>query len=125
MSRNLVNQSLLRALSSKRPSAGVLHHSAGFIFITFIPALMGGAALLALGARGKLGYYQLHIRKTSTATPTALEANRGTTIRTFMQSLGLTTPAEEARWRLDYAKAGSFLATIRTVIGELPEISHD
>ena len=29
---------------------------AGFIFITFIPALMGGAALLALGARGNLGY---------------------------------------------------------------------
>ena len=27
LSRNLVSQSLLRALSSKRPSAGVLHHS--------------------------------------------------------------------------------------------------
>ena len=94
----------------------------GFIFITSIPVLIIGVALLVVGARGKLGYYQLHIRRTVQPTPRTPNPNLDTTVRTLMETFGLRTPDEEARWRLDYRKAGSFIETIRTVMGHLPEM---
>jgi hypothetical protein len=36
--------------------------------------------------------------------------------------MGLSTPKEKALWQLDYARAGSFIATVRNIVGELPEI---
>ena len=89
----------------------------GFIFVATLPALVGGAVLLFVGARGKLGYYQLYIRKTTTGP----EANWAIGTSAFLDFLGLKTRTEEALWRLDYLKARSFIATIRNVIGELPE----
>ena len=96
----------------------------GLIFITSLPALIAGVVLLVLGARGKLGYYRLHVRENSAAPaqPSTSEADLGTTIRSFMEYMGVMTPAEEARWIMDYSKARSFIATVRNIRGEIPEI---
>ena len=94
----------------------------GYIFITSIPGLIGGAAMLAFGARGKLGYYQLHIKDRITAIDKGSEVTGSTTIRGFMESLGLGRASGEARWNLEFSKAGSFIATIRTIKGELTEL---
>ena len=102
--------------------AAIFLTTTGYILITSIPALLGGVALLALGARGKLGYYRLHIRKTPTAPSQASEQDRTPGVRNLMESMGLRTRVEEVRSRLDYARAGSFIATIRNVGGELPEL---
>jgi hypothetical protein len=100
--------------------AAIFLAASSIIIVTAIPALIVGVVLLAIGARGNLGYYQLRIRETHRATHQALGASQGSAINTLIESLGLRTPPEEARWRVDYARAGSFLATIRVITGELP-----
>ena len=92
----------------------------GLIFITSVLALIAGAVLIGFGFRGKLGYYQLHIQKSSRPTSQESEPDLMTSVRALMESLGLMTPNEEARRRLDYPRAGSFIATIRNITGELP-----
>jgi hypothetical protein len=64
-------------------------------FITSIFAILAGAAVLAIGARGKLGYYQLH----ASGMP----------------------PEAERFWQVDYQRSGSFIATVRSAIGQLPD----
>jgi hypothetical protein len=102
--------------------AAIFLAASSIIIVTAIPALIVGVVLLAIGARGNLGYYQLRIRETHTPAHQAVGADQGSgsTINTLIESLGLRTPPEEARWRVDYARAGSFLATIRVITGELP-----
>lgn len=65
-------------------------------FVTSIFAILAGVAVLAIGARGKLGYYQLHAR-------------------------GMP-PEAERLWQVDYHRAGSFIATVRSAIGQLPDL---
>ena len=94
----------------------------GFLIVTAVPAAIGGIALVILGARGKLGYYQLHIRKQAAPVATDPDGDLGSTMVSFVGSLGLRTPPDQLRWRLDYYQAGSFIATVRNVLGELPEV---
>ena len=94
----------------------------GIIIVTAVPAAIGGIALLILGARGKLGYYQLHIRKQAAPATTGSDRDPGSTMVSFMESVGLRTPPDQLRWRLDYYHGGSFIATVRNVLGELPEV---
>jgi hypothetical protein len=49
------------------------------------------------------------------------DRKQGNTLLMLMEYLGLRTAVEETRWRMDYSKAGSFLATIRNIVGDLPE----
>ena len=85
----------------------------GVIFFTSILALAGGIAMLAFGARGKVGYYRLLVQVPGGTTSRGLEAEPGS---------GLGTIMDEARWRLDYPQGGSFIATVRNIKGELPEL---
>ncbi len=94
----------------------------GHIFITALPALVIGVVLMFFGAQGKFRYYQLRLRNVPPPVTTEPETNWDTTVRPFMESIGVMTPAYEALWRLDYHSGGSFIATIRTVIGHLPEV---
>ena len=84
----------------------------GIIVITSIPAMLAGAALLALGAKGKFGYYQLHFHSTRSAMEYEARPEWwGSSLRNLMENMGLSTPKEKALWQLDYATAGSFIAT--------------
>ena len=67
----------------------------GAIRFTTFPAVIIGIAVVIFGGLGKEGYYQLHIRR----------ADRG----------------EERAWRIKFAGSGSFVATLRSVIGEIPD----
>ena len=93
-----------------------------FIAVTAFPAALAGGALLFIGARGRLGYYQLHTRKAASAAFDETQGGWRDLAGKAMEVLGLRAPPEEARWRLDYSNGGSFIATLRTVVGELPEI---
>ncbi len=92
----------------------------GLIIVTSIVALFGGGALIALGVRGGLGYYQLRTRSSRRPEGHPLETGMAASILALMESLGLRKPDEDAIWRLDYQKAGSFIATVRNITGELP-----
>lgn len=100
--------------------AAVLLTMAGLIFFTSALALIGGGVLIVLGVRGTLGYYQLRTRQSDRPIGQPLETSLGASFLMLMESLGLRTPDEEARWRLEYQKAGSFIATVRNITGELP-----
>ena len=50
------------------------------------------------------------------------DRKQSVTLLTVMEYLGLRTSVEETRWRMDYTKAGSFLATVRNIVGDLPEV---
>ncbi len=94
----------------------------GVIFFTSILALAGGIAMLAFGARGKVGYYRLLVQVPGGTTSRGLEAEPGSGLGTIMEALGLKSSDDEARWRLDYPQGGSFIATVRNIKGELPEL---
>ena len=101
--------------------AAVFLSLTGLIFITSVPALIIGVVLLALGARGGPGYYRLRISDPSAGAYMTPDRKQGNTLLMLMEYLGLRTAVEETRWRMDYSKAGSFLATIRNIVGDLPE----
>ena len=64
-------------------------------FVTGVLAIAVGVGLLAAGAKGQLAYYQIQARN---------------------------LPPEQAQfWRIPYAGSGSFVATVRQVIGQFPE----
>ncbi len=67
----------------------------GLIFVTSIPVFLIGLFLIIYGGFGKEGYYQLHI----------YDAARG----------------EERPWRVQYWGSSHFIATLRGIIGELPD----
>ncbi len=67
----------------------------GLIAFTTIPAIVIGLAVLFYGGAGKEGYYQLHIRN----------ADRN----------------EERLWRVKYEGSGTFIATLRSIIGDMPD----
>ena len=94
----------------------------GLILITTVPALIIGVVLLGLGARGGPGYYRLRTRDSSPHPYMTPEHKQSITLLTVMEYLGLRTAVQETRWRMDYSKAGSFLATIRNIVGDLPEV---
>lgn len=94
----------------------------GLILITSVPALIIGVVLLVLGARGGPGYYRLRTRDSSPHPYLTPDRKQSITLLTVMEYLGLRTSIEETRWRMDYSKAGSFLATVRNIVGDLPEV---
>ena len=102
--------------------AAILLTTTGLIIVTAIPALMAGIMLLVLGARGKLGYYRLNVREPSPPRPGDPDPGWDGTIRSLLEPLGLMTPTRDARWCLDYKRGGSFIATIRVIVRELPEV---
>ena len=103
---------------------GLFLFSSGFLIITGIPAMIAGIAMLAMGARGSVGYYQLHVQDGSVAADRSdqQDIGWGPTVNGIIDFLGLRSPSGEALWRLDYVRARSFIATIRTVKGDLPDI---
>ncbi len=58
-------------------------------------AVIVGAIFLVIGARGKPGYYQLHAE-------------------------GLPRQSQRL-WQVEYNRSGSFIATLRSVIGQRPD----
>lgn len=94
----------------------------GIIIITAVASLIAGAAMLFLGSRGKPGYYRLLLKTRPSTMYTGREEQRGPTVGSLMILLGLKTPGDETLWRLDYWKGGSFIETVRTVVGNLPEV---
>ena len=102
--------------------SGIFLSWTGLILITSIPAVIVGVVLLALGARGGPGYYRLRIRDSSADTYMMPDQKQNNTLLTLMEYLGLRKDVEETRWRMDYSKAGGFLATIRNIVGDLPEV---
>ena len=65
------------------------------IFFTSILVFLAAAALIYLGGAGKKAYYQIRVDG---------------------------VPRNELKlWRVDFMQSGSFFATIRQIIGELPE----
>ena len=101
--------------------AAVFLSAGGFLFFTSILALIVGVGLLMLGARGNLGYYRLNLRKPPGPLPDPSEATWATTMRGFMESVGLMASEDQGKWCLDYYRAGSFIATIRIIVKDLPE----
>ena len=67
----------------------------GLIRFMTIPAIIVGIGVVIYGGIGQEGYYQLHIRN----------AARG----------------EEKVWRIKFVGSGSFVATLRSVIGQMPD----
>ncbi|MBM3943393.1 MAG: hypothetical protein FJ316_10825 [SAR202 cluster bacterium] len=63
-----------------------------FLLITGVLAIGLGVALLVYGGKGRPGYYQI-------------------------SGWGLA-PQEERWWRVDYARSGSFIATLRNAAGQ-------
>ena len=94
----------------------------GHIFVTALPALVIGVVLMFFGVQGKLKYYQLQLRDVLPPVSMEPQTDWNTTIRPFMESVGIIAPTYEALWRLDYYSGRSFIATIRTVIGHLSEV---
>ena len=72
---------------------GAMMSSVGFI--TSWPAILVGVAIFIYGLAGRKAFYQLHAHD--------------------------MTPEEEARWRLPHWGSGSFVSTIRTIIGDRPQ----
>ncbi len=101
--------------------AAIFLSAGGFLFFTSILALIVGVGLLILGARGNLGYYRLNLRKPPALLPDPPEVNWTTTMRGFMESAGLWESEDQSRWCLDYYRAGSFIATVRIIVRDLPE----
>ncbi len=66
-----------------------------FVVITLLPAIIMGLAMIIYGGMGKEGYVQLHIHG--------------------------ATSGEERPWRVKWQGSGSFIATIRSVIGQMPD----
>lgn len=64
-------------------------------FITSVLAFLAAAVLIYLGGKGRLAYYQLH------ADGVRAE--------------------EEKLWRADFWRSATFIATVRQIVGELPE----
>jgi hypothetical protein len=64
------------------------------VFSTILVILLGGV-FLYLGARGKPGYYQLYARE-------------------------MPRHAEKY-WQVEYHRSGNFIATVRSVIGQMPD----
>ena len=95
---------------------------AKILLITPILSLIAGVLLLYFGSRGQPGYYRLILRTPPTATLGTSEEQRGPTIGSLLILLGLKAPADETLWQLDYLKGGSFIETVRTVVGNLPEV---
>ena len=103
---------------------GLFLFAGGILVVTGVPAMIVGLVMLAMGARGSVGYYQLHIQNGHVAADRSdsQDMGWGPTVNGIIDFLGLGSPSGEALWRLDYARARSFIATIRTVKGDLPEI---
>jgi hypothetical protein len=72
---------------------GAMMSSVGFF--TSWPAILLGVALFIYGLAGRKAFYQFHAHD--------------------------MTPEEEARWRLPNWGSGSFVSTIRTIIGDRPQ----
>jgi hypothetical protein len=67
----------------------------GILFFSSIFAILVGGAILFAGARGRPGYYQIYARK---------------------------MPRHAERyWQVEYNRSGSFIATVRSVIGQMPD----
>lgn len=92
------------------------------LVFTLILALIAGALLLYFGSRGKPGYYRLILKTPPSAPFSPSKEQGGPTIGSLLILLGLKTPPDETLWRLDYWKGGSFIETVRTVVGNLPEL---
>jgi hypothetical protein len=66
-----------------------------FIPISSIFAIVVGAGFLFVGFKGKPGYFQINARD---------------------------MPQEAERyWQVDYERSGSFIATLRSVMGDMPD----
>jgi hypothetical protein len=68
---------------------------ATLLLISSILAILAGAVVLAIGARGKLGYYQLHSKSMA--------------------------PEVKRLWQVEYQHSGSFIATLRSAAGQLSD----
>jgi hypothetical protein len=67
----------------------------GILYFSSIFAILVGGAILFGGARGKPGYYQIYARE---------------------------MPRHAERyWQVEYNRSGSFIATVRSVIGQMPD----
>ena len=93
----------------------------GLIFVTAFLAVAGGLAMVLYGSKGHNSYYQLHVDQPPDAPfpepPTELEV----AIERLKTAFGITTEKVDKRWQLDYVKGRSFIATVRTIRGDLPE----
>ena len=72
----------------------------GFLMMVLVPfsavfAIIFGGLFLFLGAKGKAGYFQIYARN-------------------------MPKHAEQY-WQVAYNRSGSFIATVRSVIGEMPD----
>jgi hypothetical protein len=67
----------------------------GILYFSSIFAILVGGAILFAGARGRPGYYQIYARE---------------------------MPRHAERyWQVEYNRSGSFIATVRSVIGQMPD----
>ena len=92
------------------------------IIITAVASLIAGAAMLFLGSKGKPGYSRLLLKTRPLTLVAGPEEQRGPTVGGLLILLGLKTPGDETLWLLDYWRGGSFIETVRTVVGNLPEV---
>ena len=93
----------------------------GLIFVTAFLAVAGGLAMVLYGSKGHNSYYQLHVDQPPTASspepPTELEV----ALERVKAAFGISTEKVDKRWQLDFVKGRSFIATVRTIRGDLPE----
>ena len=94
----------------------------GLIFVTAFLAVGGGLAMLLYGSKGNNSYYQLHIDQPPAAPnpepPTELEV----ALERVKGALGIGAEKVDKRWRVDYVQGRTFIATVRTIRGGLPEL---
>ena len=93
----------------------------GLIFVTAFLAVAGGLAMVLYGSKGHNSYYQLRVDQPppgpAPEPPTELEV----ALERFKTALGISNEKVDKRWQLDYVKGRSFIATVRTIRGDLPE----
>ncbi len=93
----------------------------GLIFVTAFLAVAGGLAMVLYGSKGHNSYYQLHVDQPPTVPspepPTELEV----ALDRIKSAFGINTEKVDKRWQLDFVKGRSFIATVRTIRGDLPE----